>query len=495
MKKVISLLLVFILCISVFSTFACEEYTDEYGIMPIYQTDMDLIKKEIAGGTKYLSDSTFGNITREEIVYELSSHLNDNYYLNTVYHKSDWQSPNGDVSYNGKAGMNCCGFVCYVLRKCGMDTSTVINYIKGAKDHATETGNLPYDLISKASNYYELIKEAGLIAYSFNSKSEMLNSGKCAKGDIILMYVNSPYGLSWGEDNHIGYFWGDTSSEDKFWHSTTKNAGGNGISKITESTACYILIKIDESNVCPEIPAEFNYYKTVGKVAVKEGAGNGYNNVTTLEGNTEVKITAKEGYWYKVESEDFAGYLPAASLLPIDEPKETVPPETEEPEITPPEVIPPETEEPKEEENEFENITSGTIPMHRLYNPNSGEHFYTGSNREKNFLVSQGWQYEGVAFNSPVKGGVPVYRVYNPNSGDHHYTANASEKDMLVAAGWKYEGIAFNSAESTEVPQYRLWNPNADLGSHHYTSSAEEKEILIKSGWVDEGIGFYSSLK
>ena len=29
--------------------------------------------------------------------------------------------------------------------------------------------------------------------------------------------------------------------------------------------------------------------------------------------------------------------------------------------------------------------------MHRLYNPNSGEHFYTEDTNEKNWLVSLGW--------------------------------------------------------------------------------------------------------
>ena len=80
--------------------------------------------------------------------------------------------------------------------------------------------------------------------------------------------------------------------------------------------------------------------------------------------------------------------------------------------------------------------------MYRLYNPNSGEHFYTQNVAEKNNLVSKGWKYEGIGWNGPTSGN-PVYRLYNPNAGDHHYTLHAYEKDNLIKKGWKYEGLAW----------------------------------------------------
>ena len=136
-----------------------------------------------------------------------------------------------------------------------------------------------------------------------------------------------------------------------------------------------------------------------------------------------------------------------------------------------------------------------TTPMYRLYNPNSGEHFYTGSVEERDMLDAAGWNYEGVAWNAPVTDGQPVYRVYNPNSGDHHYTMSQEEVNMLVEAGWQYEGVAWNSSGLTTVPQFRLYNPNADCGSHHYTSSIEEREYLVSVGWIFEGIGWFGMLK
>ena len=138
-----------------------------------------------------------------------------------------------------------------------------------------------------------------------------------------------------------------------------------------------------------------------------------------------------------------------------------------------------------------------TVPMYRLYNPNSGEHFYTGSIEERDNLVTAGWHYEGIAWNAPVSGGTPIHRVFNPNSGDHHYTASQEEIDNLVSVGWIYEGVAWNSAHPTSetVPQYRLYNPNADCGSHHYTGSEEERDFLVSLGWHYEGIGWYGTKK
>ena len=125
-----------------------------------------------------------------------------------------------------------------------------------------------------------------------------------------------------------------------------------------------------------------------------------------------------------------------------------------------------------------------TVPMHRLYNPNSGEHFYTGSIEERDMLISYGWQYEGIAWNAPISFGAPVYRMFNPNNGDHHYTMSWEEVEMLKGYGWQYEGVAWNSADADNaeaLPLYRLYNPNADCGSHHYTGSEEERDMLLTS--------------
>lgn len=135
--------------------------------------------------------------------------------------------------------------------------------------------------------------------------------------------------------------------------------------------------------------------------------------------------------------------------------------------------------------------TVATVTMYRLYNPNSGEHFYTSSERERKALAKQGWNDEGFAWEGPSYSNTPVYRLYNENAGDHHYTPSKKERDNLIKQGWKDEGIGWYSDDAKTKPLYRLYNPNAVTGSHHYTTSKKERDNLVKQGWKDEGIGWY----
>jgi surface protein len=135
--------------------------------------------------------------------------------------------------------------------------------------------------------------------------------------------------------------------------------------------------------------------------------------------------------------------------------------------------------------------SGATQPMYRLYNPNSGEHFYTASAGERDALVRVGWRYEGEGWTAPAKSATPVYRLYNPNAGDHHYTTSAGERDSLKRAGWNYEGIGWYGSDAKAVPLYRQYNPNARTGTHNYTTSAGERDHLVRLGWRDEGVGWY----
>lgn len=129
---------------------------------------------------------------------------------------------------------------------------------------------------------------------------------------------------------------------------------------------------------------------------------------------------------------------------------------------------------------------------YRLYNPNSGEHFYTTSSYERDYLSSVGWSYEGKAWSSTDETGIAVWRVYNPNAGDHHYTTSKYEYDQLVKVGWAGEGIGwYSSAASDGEAVYRLYNPNAKAGAHHFTTSAYERDSLVKVGWKYEGVAWY----
>ena len=141
---------------------------------------------------------------------------------------------------------------------------------------------------------------------------------------------------------------------------------------------------------------------------------------------------------------------------------------------------------------EYERIRATIMKdMYRMYNPNSGEHFYTADINERNDLISYGWNYEAVGWIAPVKSSVPVYRLYNPVAGEHHYTKDAAERDMLVSKGWNYESIGWYSDEDKTVPLYRQYNPNQYACNHNYTTYIDEKNYLISIGWSDEGISWY----
>ncbi len=145
--------------------------------------------------------------------------------------------------------------------------------------------------------------------------------------------------------------------------------------------------------------------------------------------------------------------------------------------------------------------------VYRLYNKNNGEHFYTTNKKEKEHLESLGWRYEGIAWLAPqpvtAKPGdvyygmpgmelAPVFRLYNRGTGDHHYTKNKHEKDYLLQNGWEDEGIGwYSEREDIGVPLYRQYNPNAVVGTHNYTTNLKENNYLAGLGWREEGIAWY----
>ncbi|MDH6365091.1 hypothetical protein M2139_002036 [Enterococcus sp. PF1-24] len=135
---------------------------------------------------------------------------------------------------------------------------------------------------------------------------------------------------------------------------------------------------------------------------------------------------------------------------------------------------------------------AGAATMYRMYNPNSGEHFYTGNTFERDGLFVKGWNYEDVAWYIDSDAGGEVYRLYNPNNGDHHYTLDINEVAHLEKVGWKYEGLCWYSDLNEAIPIYRVYNPKAKVGSHHYTADLNEVKQLVKAGWKDEGIGWYA---
>ena len=296
-KRILSLLLAVVLMFGTlpFSVSADEiTISDSSGDTPVLyaQDPFNTVKSQVEGGTNYM---TSVGVTREAIVRELESHENDDFYLGTKYVGGDAQSPNGDASYNsGTVGMNCAGFISYVLRKAGLDAETTMEIMHRTPVNQYGSG-LPYDWLAGASNYKNLIENGNISAYAFRTKQELLSSGLAEKGDIILMWWSNSPGAD-GADNHIGFFWGKASDDDVMWHSGTEPSSGNQISEITPKTpgSFYILIKIE-----PLQPKEYTVTltKTSADVSITQGnsayslAGATYNVYEGTSGTGSVVAT------------------------------------------------------------------------------------------------------------------------------------------------------------------------------------------------------------
>ena len=294
-KKILALFLAVVLMFSAlpFSVSADEVEMVEMDTPILFAQDpFTQVKNEVEGGTNYM---TSVGVTRESIVRELESHEHDNYYLGTKYVGGDAQSPNGDASYNsGSVGMNCGGFISYVLRKAGLDAETTMEIMHRTPVNQFGSG-LPYDWLAGASNYKNLIENGQISAYAFRTKQELLSSGLAEKGDIILMWWSDNPGAD-GADNHIGFFWGEASDDDVMWHSGTEPSSGNQISAITPKTpgSFYILIKIE-----PLQPKEYTVTltKTSADVSITQGnsayslAGATYNVYEGTSGTGSVVAT------------------------------------------------------------------------------------------------------------------------------------------------------------------------------------------------------------
>lgn len=137
-----------------------------------------------------------------------------------------------------------------------------------------------------------------------------------------------------------------------------------------------------------------------------------------------------------------------------------------------------------------DEATMPAMNVYRLYNPYTGEHFFTADLNEAKGLVGYGWTWEGVGWVAPTNTGSEVYRLYNPYNGEHLYTTSNDEATYLASIGWRREGVAWLSSGSKSV--LREFNPYEQVGTHNYSTSSEEYEYLGSIGWKREGVAWYS---
>lgn len=139
--------------------------------------------------------------------------------------------------------------------------------------------------------------------------------------------------------------------------------------------------------------------------------------------------------------------------------------------------------------------SSPSLPIfYRLYNPNSGDHFYTSDTNEvksaKNYgYVEESWASQIYSEQRPDT--IALHRMYNQKTGDHFYTSDINEVTTAKKLGYLDEGNAgyiYNSQKEGTVPLYRLFNSAA--GDHFYTEDAN-LENAMRYGYKYEGIAGY----
>lgn len=154
------------------------------------------------------------------------------------------------------------------------------------------------------------------------------------------------------------------------------------------------------------------------------------------------------------------------------------------------------------------SLLDGLNPVYRFWSDKFQNHFYTISNDEKNFIQStypdDVWHFETLsmyAFQKQIVGSKPVYRFWSDKYQSHFYTISETEKNFLLTNYsqniWKYEGVAwfaFDEWNNGTFPVYRFWNPNNN--AHFYTANETEKDFIQtnypETIWKYEGIAWYA---
>lgn len=147
---------------------------------------------------------------------------------------------------------------------------------------------------------------------------------------------------------------------------------------------------------------------------------------------------------------------------------------------------------------------SETQNVYRFFNRETGVHFYTASEIEKNSVIENlpNYTLEGAAYKTidPLTGmdnADVVHRFLNQSTGVHLYTVDEVERSYIAdnLSNYEYEGSAFlgyTSQVENTIPIHRFYNSTID--AHFYTASEIEKNVVENdlSNYDYEGIAYYA---
>lgn len=149
-----------------------------------------------------------------------------------------------------------------------------------------------------------------------------------------------------------------------------------------------------------------------------------------------------------------------------------------------------------------QKAAANTVPVYRFFNRQTGAHFYTISEAERDRVRNTlpNMNYEGPAFSAvsaAAPGLSPVYRFYNVMTSVHFYTISESERAHVVAnfPQFQFEGVAYYASQVAGAgftPLFRFYHRTQ--GFHFYTNSENERDSVVanlKNIYNYEGIGYY----
>ncbi|MGL6343541.1 MAG: Tic22 family protein, partial [Waterburya sp.] len=142
--------------------------------------------------------------------------------------------------------------------------------------------------------------------------------------------------------------------------------------------------------------------------------------------------------------------------------------------------------------------------VYRFFNEDTGTHFYTASESEKDNIVENlsNYTFEGSSYlgADPLTGSPEpeaVHRFFNKDTGTHLYTISEAESNSIRDNLTNYtdEGTAFHAYSSQQegtIPIYRFFN--TETGTHFYTPSVAEKDNVENNllNYKSEGIAYYA---
>ncbi len=153
------------------------------------------------------------------------------------------------------------------------------------------------------------------------------------------------------------------------------------------------------------------------------------------------------------------------------------------------------------------NNTSQNLTVYRYFNNDTGVHFYTANEAEREVIENElpNFSSEGASYLSvdPLTGEPtpsPVYRFRNQDTGVHLYTVSEIEREATESLdNFSFEGEAFYAypieigAEiAGTIPVFRFFNTTT--GAHFYTPSVAERNNIEATlpDFQTEGIAYYA---